>query len=101
MAFAFHYLAKEKAFRKKMHAEVAPMYGKTRRGEFTNADLANVEYLDAFINETLRMFPPAATNGPRVTPPEGIELDGVFVPGGVTVYTIIYAYHRSKSKLNC
>ncbi|KAJ0382269.1 hypothetical protein COL922a_012916 [Colletotrichum nupharicola] len=57
---------------------------------------ATFEYLDAFINETLRMHPPAATNGPQVVPPEGVTLaDGTYITGGVTVFTPLHVYQRS------
>lgn len=43
---------------------------------------ARLPYLRAVIEENLRMFPPAAETPPRVSP--GAELDGEFVPQGVS-----------------
>ncbi|UKZ52617.1 hypothetical protein TrVGV298_006398 [Trichoderma virens] len=97
LSFAFYHLARDPTFRNKLHAELEPLYGRTIIGEFTNFDLSEAEapYLNAIINETMRMDNPTCANGPRITPPEGLEVDGVFIPGDVVVYTPIHAMHRS------
>lgn len=47
-------------------------------------------YLQAVIKESLRIAPPAAQPFPRMVPPEGDAICGVFVPGGTEVgYTIV------------
>ncbi|KAI0865200.1 cytochrome P450 [Xylaria cubensis] len=51
--------------------------------ELTGDRLASLRYLNAVIEETLRMFPPIAFGLPRVSP--GDCVDGYFVPAGVTV----------------
>lgn len=43
---------------------------------------ASLEYLQACINEILRLYPPAAETTPRVSP--GDMVDGKFVPAGVS-----------------
>ncbi|EQB49466.1 hypothetical protein CGLO_11204 [Colletotrichum gloeosporioides Cg-14] len=96
LGYSFYFLAKDTKLRQRLYDEIAPVHSKTVPGEFAVADLAKIEYLDAFINETLRMHPPAATNGPRVVPPEGVTLaDGTYIPGGVTVFTPLHVYQRS------
>jgi cytochrome P450 len=40
-------------------------------------------YLQACIYEALRMHPAVGMSLPRVVPPEGFEVEGVFLPGGV------------------
>ncbi len=42
-------------------------------------------YLQAVILEGLRMHPPPGGLLPRVTPPEGDTVNGVFVPGGTEI----------------
>lgn len=97
MGYSFYFLAKDPKLRQRLYDEIAPAHSKTVPGEFSVADLVKIEYLDAFINETLRMHPPAATNGPRVVPPEGVTLaDGTYITGGVTVFTPLHVYQRSK-----
>jgi len=45
---------------------------------------AELEYLQACIEEILRIDAPVKVGLPRVTPPEGMAIDGKFVPGEVT-----------------
>lgn len=98
LSFAFYHMAKDPSIQKKLYAELKPLYGRTVPGEFTNFDLgeADAEYLNALINETMRLDNPTCANGPRITPPEGLEVDGVFIPGDTLVYVPIHAMHRSK-----
>jgi cytochrome P450 len=42
-----------------------------------------LEYLQAVLQETLRIRPPITNGFPRQTPKEGAVIDGQFVPGGV------------------
>ncbi|OTA61603.1 cytochrome P450 [Hypoxylon sp. EC38] len=49
-----------------------------------NATMAQrLPYLQAVINEGLRLFPPAAGGAPRVSP--GFELHGYYIPAGVEI----------------
>ena len=48
---------------------------------------AELDYLTAVIKESFRVYPPMATNLPRISPPEGIVIDGQFVPPGVRLRT--------------
>jgi cytochrome P450 len=44
-----------------------------------------VTHLNGIIYEALRLHPPIPSGLLRVTPPEGISFEGVYIPGGVTV----------------
>ncbi|KUI71671.1 Pisatin demethylase [Cytospora mali] len=44
-----------------------------------------IPYLQAVIYEGLRMRPPVPTMFPKVVPPQGDEINGIFVPGGTSV----------------
>ena len=48
--------------------------------------------MDNIINETLRLKPPVPGGLPRVTPPQGLQIDEVYIPGdtvvGVPTYTL-------------
>ncbi len=71
------------------------VFSKTVPNEFSNSDLQKLDYLNAFIDETLRLNAPAANNGTRITPPEGVEIDGIRVPGEVAVLVAIHSSGNS------
>ncbi|KAK4240445.1 cytochrome P450 [Achaetomium macrosporum] len=50
--------------------------------EMTINAVSQLPYLTAVINESLRMYPPAASDLVRVTPPEGKQIAGRYVAGG-------------------
>lgn len=51
----------------------------------TFAEGKKLPYLQAVLFESLRLFPPAFGNLPKVVPPAGDTLGGVFVPGGTHI----------------
>lgn len=62
---------------------------------FTEKDTRPMRYLDQVISEALRVYP-SVPSLPRRVPPEGGELAGYPVPGGVTVATQVYSLNRDK-----
>lgn len=98
LAFAFYYMARDPTVQDKLRSELQPLFGRTVPGEFTNLDLieAQAPYLNAVINETMRVDNPTCANGPRITPPGGLEIDGVLIPGEALVYVPINSMHRSE-----
>ncbi|CAG9953639.1 unnamed protein product [Clonostachys rosea f. rosea IK726] len=48
--------------------------------------LAALPHLNGAINETMRLFPAGPTFGSRQTPPEGLDCDGVYIPGNVKIF---------------
>lgn len=53
--------------------------------------------LTAIIDETLRLHPPVPTGGYRQTPPEGITINGTYIPGNVTIISPRYSLGRLES----
>ena len=96
LSYAFYHLAKHQAYQEKLYAEVQKVFGHTIPEEFTSTDLSKLELLEAVINETMRLDNPVANNAGRTTPPEGITVDGVWIPGGVAVRVPGYGMHRSE-----
>jgi cytochrome P450 len=52
--------------------------------EMTFANEAKLSYLQACVEEVLRVYPPVAMELSRLTPREGCFIDGVFIPGNVS-----------------
>ena len=65
-------------------------------GDILNERIANLDHLNAVIYETLRLHPPVPSLIQRKTPPEGIVVDGTFIPGDTIVSCPQYVIGRSK-----
>ncbi|KAG9776578.1 benzoate 4-monooxygenase cytochrome-like protein P450, partial [Aureobasidium melanogenum] len=63
-------------------------------GAVTWAESQQLPYLDACIKEAFRMHPAAGLPLERVTPPQGIEIDGHFIPGGTIVGCNAWVIHK-------
>ena len=55
--------------------------------EITVSSTQNLPYLNAVINETLRIHHPTPINLPRNVLPQGQEVDGMWIPGGVSLFS--------------
>ncbi|KAH8680004.1 cytochrome P450 [Tricladium varicosporioides] len=61
---------------------------------FTDSKLGNLPYLNATIEETLRLYGAAPGSLPRRPPKGGAILGGYFIPEGTTVSSQAYTLHR-------
>ena len=88
----FYYLAVNPAQVDKLRKELEPLM----RGDepFSVRNVQNAKHLNAVIHETLRMHPPVPSGVFRTTPPQGITVDGTFIPGDVNVTVPFYAIGR-------
>jgi cytochrome P450 len=57
----------------------------------------HLPYLRACLDESLRLFPPTPHGLPRETPPEGTNILGDYIPGGVSVSMSAFVAHRIES----
>lgn len=90
-----HELARNPEHISKLRDELAPHMPNPHTAAL-HQDIANLDHLNAVIYETLRLYPPVPTALPRKTPPEGIEINGVHIPGDMTVWCPQYPIGRSK-----
>jgi cytochrome P450 len=56
----------------------------------------SIRYIDHLIHETLRLRPPVPMGFPRQTPPEGLQIDEVYIPGDVIVNVPTWAIQRDE-----
>lgn len=67
--------------------------------EITLARLGDLRCLIAVLDETLRIYPPANSNHPRLLPPEGATICCRFVPRGPLIGIGHYSCFRPSSNL--
>ncbi|PQE06760.1 Cytochrome P450 protein [Rutstroemia sp. NJR-2017a BBW] len=68
--------------------------------DITLSSIHKLEYLDAVITETLRLYPPVAITLPRCVPSGGETISGSFVPEGTTVGVHHYSTYHSPSNFH-
>ncbi|KAL4888057.1 cytochrome P450 [Aspergillus ambiguus] len=66
-----------------------------RDSDIDITSLAQMKYLNACIEEGLRMYPPVPVGLPRLVPPEGMMICGEYVPGKTAVSVSQWAAYRS------
>ncbi|KAK3301905.1 putative cytochrome P450 [Chaetomium strumarium] len=83
LAAAVYYLLKTPGTLEKLTHEIRSRYKSYSEIDATSAQ--QLPYLQAVIQEALRIHPPGSQGFPRVSP--GCEIDGYWVPKGTEVYT--------------
>ncbi|KAJ3534186.1 hypothetical protein NM208_g7650 [Fusarium decemcellulare] len=91
----FYFLLKSPAALSRLRAEVDANAVFDDDGVVTYASVKHLPYLRACIDESLRLMPPVSTGLHRLTPPEGQEIDGHWIPGNTIVVVPIYTAHRN------
>jgi len=54
--------------------------------DFTTVSLEQLPLLNAVIREGLRLYSPVGGPGGREAPPEGVQMGGYYIPGGVRFF---------------
>jgi ribosomal protein S8 len=57
--------------------------------DISNARCASIPYVDAVIDESLRLYSPMAAHLPRVVPLGGAIVAGSFLPENVSIYLVV------------
>ena len=94
LTYVFYHLCQSAQIFAKLRKELDSFYKPGSESEFR--DLQEATYLNAVINEALRLHPPVPSGLLRVTPPEGITIGSTFIPGNVTISTPFYSMGRRK-----
>lgn len=68
---------------------------RTLPADFTIADLRDTSYLNAVIDETMRLYSGIQSALPRWVPESGDNIAGYWLPGGTTVCAQAYSMHRN------
>lgn len=91
-----YYLLKNPDIMVKLQNEIRTRY--RLYAEINSSSAQNLPYLKAVILEGLRIFPPVPFSLPRVVPQGGAEVDGCFLPAGVS--TLLSPRRRRRSWAN-
>jgi cytochrome P450 len=68
--------------------------------EITFEKLASLQYLNATINEGMRLCPPVPTMLPRLVPEGGDTVCGMWMPAGVSLFFLSYFQRLIPSSLD-
>ncbi|KAI0505471.1 cytochrome P450 [Xylaria bambusicola] len=92
------YLLSSPPVYKKLQDEIAVGVAEGRiSSPITNEEAKRLPYLQAVINEGLRMVPPAITGFPKKVPAGGDILCGMFVPEGTDIFVNLWAMLRNRA----
>ncbi|POS69936.1 hypothetical protein DHEL01_v211671 [Diaporthe helianthi] len=95
--FTFHLGLKEnRAVYDRLARDIRAAF--TDESEIDMKTTARVPYLTATIEETLRLYPPAAETPPRVSP--GAELEGQYIPKGTLASIFQYSTYRNPNNFH-
>lgn len=84
----FYFLCRYPDKRQKLYNEVKDI------DENDLSVVLSLPYLNGVIKETLRLVPPSPTVGARLTGPDGLWVEDVWIPGGVKVNATKYVIQR-------
>ena len=96
LTYMMYHLAKDPSIVTKLRQELKEI-NYCPGSEAEVRDIQDAKYLNGIINEALRLHPAVPSGVLRQTPPEGIDIEGTFIPGGVTISSPLYSMGRRKS----
>lgn len=94
LTHVFHYLAKDPSQVEKLRTELTPLL--EADGSVSHTKIQNADHLNGCINEALRLNPAVPSAVHRMTPPEGLDVGGTHIPGGMDVFCPQYVISRNE-----
>ncbi|KAA8568678.1 hypothetical protein EYC84_007681 [Monilinia fructicola] len=95
LTYLFYHLCLEPHHTTKLREELEPIFTSGAPNECR--EIQDAPYLNGVINETLRLHP-AVPSGPlRQTPPDGLTIDGTYIPGNITISAPAWSIGRLES----
>lgn len=92
LTYLFYHLAKSPEQVERLRQELRPLTS----GDWSDKDIQHADHLNGAINEALRLHPPVPSGLYRLTPPEGMRVGDVYIPGGVTFFAPQYSMGRDE-----
>jgi cytochrome P450 family 628 len=96
LTFLFYHLASDPTLQQRLYDELLAN-NITTSEDVTVSTVKDLPYLNALLNENLRIHPPVPSFSARDTPPEGLQVGSISIPGDITVYTPLYSIQRSRA----
>ncbi|KAK2054550.1 cytochrome P450 [Colletotrichum caudatum] len=90
----FFELAQKPGIYSRLREEIDDFFLQNEKPE--HLTLSKLPYLQACIDETLRLHPPVPSGVQRMTPPEGMDIDGTFIPGTTIIQVPTYTMFRDE-----
>ncbi|KAL4939655.1 hypothetical protein BDV06DRAFT_214127 [Aspergillus oleicola] len=88
LAVILYYLAINPALAKQLQDEF------DKHEDLSHRTLVDIDFLEGIINEALRLHPAVPGGTQRVTPPEGMQIGDVYLPGNVIVQSPLHTIFR-------
>lgn len=92
-----YYLARNRYAQERLQRELDERFGADDETAATGQQIKDLPYLDACINEALRIHSTSALGLPRTVPEGGISIRGQFFPEGTILSVPSYSIHRDPS----
>ena len=92
-----YHLARNRYAQEKLHQELDDQLGAEDETVATGPQVKNLPYLDACINEALRIHSTSALGLPRTVPEGGLTIRGQYFPQGTVLSVPSYSIHRDTS----
>ena len=92
-----YYLARNPQAQAKLQKELDEQLGTEDEIVANGQQIKRLTYLDACINEALRIHSTSSLGLPRIVPEGGLTIVGQYLPGGTVVSVPSYSIHRDKA----